>query len=202
MSDKMILEEATFKKFGYYPSALTHGSTKPVIVVCDDCGKVWETSMHHYYALCTSCAQKRKTLSEDHKANISAALKGIKRKTRTEDHKANLSAAKKGKFCGIDNPNWLGGISFEPYCIKFNATYKREVRTLFGNKCFLCGKSAEENGRALDVHHVNYNKNCGCDETKCVCVPLCVRCHSKTNHKRKYWERKIKNKLRETLLGY
>ena len=39
-------------------------------------------------------------LTKDHKAKISAALKGIKRGPMSEDHKSNLSKAKKGKKLG------------------------------------------------------------------------------------------------------
>ena len=59
---------------------------------------------------------------------------------------------------GEETSNWRGGISFEPYCIKFDTSYKRRIRNLFGNECFLCGLSEADNGRKLDVHHVNYNK--------------------------------------------
>jgi hypothetical protein len=110
----------------------------------------------------------------------------------SEDHKANLSAAKKGE----KHPNWQDGISFEPYCIKFNDEYKEYIRNLFGNKCFLCSLSEADNGRKLSVHHVNYNKKCGCDETKCICVPLCISCHSKTGTDRDFWQALIMEMLK------
>ena len=62
------------------------------------------------------------------------------------------------------------------------------IRKQFSNVCFLCGKTEEENGRLLDVHHVNYNKKCGCDTTKCICVPLGRSCHSGTGADRDYWQ--------------
>ena len=103
---------------------------------------------------------------------------------------------------GEESPSWRGGISFEPYCIKFNNAYKEYIRELFERKCFLCGVSKAPNGRKLDVHHVNYNKDCGCDNTKCICVPLCRSCHSKTNGNREYWQEMIMLKLKNSLAGW
>lgn len=87
---KMILEDATFKKFGYYPSALTHGSHKPILAVCDMCGKVRETSKNVYRALCKSCALKGNTHTRGHML--------------TEEHKAKMSATLKGKYVGKNHP--------------------------------------------------------------------------------------------------
>lgn len=81
--------------------------------------------------------------------------------------------------------------NFRSYCNLFNTEYKQHVRKTYDNGCFLCGKREQDNGRALDVHHVNYNKQCGCDKTKCICIPLCRSCHAKTNGNRDYWEKKI-----------
>ena len=122
-----------------------------------------------------------------------------KGKIVSEETKFKISEALKGEKSHM----WKGGISFKPYCIKFNKAYKAYIRELFGNKCFLCGMTEEDNGRKLDVHHVNYNKDGGCDGTKCICVPLCVSCHAKTGNKRKYYQeliiRKLKNALAEWL---
>lgn len=112
---------------------------------------------------------------------------------------------------GKNSPAWKGGISFEPYCSKFNEEFKKYIRAKFDNVCFLCGKTEEENGRKLDVHHVNYDKNCGCAETKedkkaedesCQFVPLCRSCNSKVNKNRALWELRIKNKMKNKLYGW
>lgn len=118
-----------------------------------------------------------------------------------------------GKFCskkcsgiaklGKNNPNWQGGLSFEPYCYKFNEEFKEYIRDKFGRVCFLCPKTESENGRKLDVHHVNYNKNCGCDNDEtCQFVPLCRSCNSKVNHNREKWIAEIKAKMQNTLNGW
>jgi len=96
---------------------------------------------------------------------------------------------------GKNHPQWKGGISFEPYCHKFNEAFKELIREKFGRVCFLCPTTEAENGQKLSVHHTNYNKDCLCDDSDCEFVPLCVRCHSKTNHNRDYWEQMIMEKL-------
>lgn len=101
--------------------------------------------------------------------------------------------------------NWQGGISFEPYCPKFNEAFKESIREKFGRTCFLCPTTEQsqmedmssQGNRAfrLAVHHVNYNKDCLCDDTVCEFVPLCLKCHGKINYDREYWEEIIMEKL-------
>jgi len=84
---------------------------------------------------------------------------------------------------------WRGGISFKPYCEKFNNNLKERVRTFFGRCCYLCGKNEMENGKKLDVHHVNYQKMACCsEEIRPLFVPLCTSCHGKTHGNREYWK--------------
>jgi DNA-directed RNA polymerase subunit RPC12/RpoP len=90
---------------------------------------------------------------------------------------------------GKNNPNWRGGTSFEPYCIKFNKNFKNRVRAFFGYKCVECGKTQEENGISLSVHHVNYNKMACCDGVESIFVALCVHHHIISNFNRGYWEK-------------
>jgi len=99
--------------------------------------------------------------------------------------------------CGKNNPNWQGGTSFEPYCPKFNESFKELIREKFGRICFLCPTTEEENGKKLAVHHVNYNKDCLCDGPNCEFVPLCNTCHGKTNFNRDFWTDLITSKLNE-----
>ena len=96
---------------------------------------------------------------------------------------------------GEDNPAWRGGVSFIPYCPKFNNAFKESIREKFGRVCFLCPTTEEENNQKLSVHHVRYNKDSLCDESEQVFVPLCRRCHSKTNYNREYWEDLIIQKM-------
>lgn len=109
---------------------------------------------------------------------------------RTKENNKSMKAmsekltGRTGEQC----PNWRGGISFEPYCKKFDEDLKNRVREFFKRCCYVCGKTEEDNGRKLDVHHVNYNKDTCCDDSKPLFVPLCRSCHSKTRGDREYWE--------------
>lgn len=112
-----------------------------------------------------------------------------------------ISGQKKSCGClrhdhsGENSVFWKGGKSFEPYCVKFNLKTKERVRNKYGRKCFICGKNEDENGKKLEVHHVDYNKEQGCNGHKWALVPLCRSCHSKTNHNRTAWQMIIKHKL-------
>lgn len=83
-------------------------------------------------------------------------------------------------------PNWKGGISFVGYPPEFRNgnALKELVRDRDGRRCVLCGKEEEENGRRLDVHHVDYEKaNCNPDNL----VSLCVACNARVNANREQW---------------
>lgn len=87
---------------------------------------------------------------------------------------------------------WKGGISFEPYCIKFDDEFKERVREYWGRECILCTKSEKENNRKLSVHHVTYNKDTCCDNSIPLFIALCNSCHAKTQSNREYWENTFK----------
>lgn len=84
------------------------------------------------------------------------------------------------------NSNWQGGISFEPYCEKFNEDFKKRVRLFFGDRCVECGCIPSE--YRLHVHHVNFDKKSCCNDTTPLFVPLCRECHNKTQHKRIFYQ--------------
>lgn len=146
-----------------------------------------------------SDGNKGKHLSEEHKKILIAGA----RKPKTEETKRKMSLAKKGKRKpeewvntfrkGEKHPNWRGGVSFEPYCPKFNREFKERVRNFFGRACVECG--TPERGKKLHVHHVNFNKMSCCDGTEPLFVPLCVSCHSKTQKDRDYWEEHFTNMI-------
>ncbi len=131
-------------------------------------------------------ANTGKKWSEETKRKLSEA-KRAKNRHCTEDTKKKIGDANRGEKCGT----WLGGISFLPYCHKFNRQLKEVIRSRDNRTCQLCGET--ENGRKLHVHHVHYDKkNCEPD-----LVSLCHRCHSKVNHNRDYYEELFMKKLEE-----
>jgi hypothetical protein len=54
----MLLEEETYKKFGYYARDLAPKSNKSILAACDECGKIREMKKSQYRAFCRSCARK------------------------------------------------------------------------------------------------------------------------------------------------
>jgi hypothetical protein len=147
---------------------------------------------------------KGKHHSDATKEKLSRALKGRIVSEATRKKKSN---SVKGEKCY----NWQGGISFFPYCPKFNKELKKNIRNFFGNNCIVCGKTPEENGRCMDVHHV-FSEKMTCCENKIeemdevrkklpkdiarfgeeefspleivhirMMVPLCSSCHGKQN---------------------
>lgn len=89
---------------------------------------------------------------------------------------------------GPKSPSWKGGISFEPYCPKFNADLRRRVRMFFESSCIICGTHESALKQKLCVHHVEYNKKACCDGKPVHFAALCRSCHAKTNKDRERWE--------------
>jgi hypothetical protein len=106
-------------------------------------------------------------------------------KHHTSETKTQLSEIDRS---GENNPRWMGGISFEPYCPKFNDELKQRIREFFENRCVMCGKT-NPNKWKLCCHHVTYNKEMCCDGKPVQFAALCHRRHSKTSGgDRQRWE--------------
>lgn len=116
------------------------------------------------------------------KANRERKRNEETRKRMSENH-ADVSSER--------NPNWRGGVSFMPYCPKFNNTLKEKIRERDNRTCQLC--NTKENGQKLCVHHIHYDKdNCYPD-----LIALCAECNSKVNFKREHYKQLFMNKLNE-----
>lgn len=95
----MILEEETFKAFGYYPDELKLQSARKILVACDDCGEVRENRKNQYRPLCRQCSHKGKQPrlgkhhSEETKRKISESERG---KVISEETRRKISEATKG----------------------------------------------------------------------------------------------------------
>ena len=103
---------------------------------------------------------------------------------------------------GISVEEFDGFVRYGKYCPKFNESLKERIRDKYKRKCLMCGMSEEEHirryGCKISMHHVDYNKQCGCDGNECRLVPLCSACHAKTSGgRRSYWEEVIMKKVLE-----
>jgi len=90
---------------------------------------------------------------------------------------------------GKSNPNWRGGISYEPYGQKFNAILRRQIRKRDDYTCQIC--NTRENGQAHCCHHIDYNKKNNCPSNL---ISLCPHCHPITNGSRFFWESNFKSR--------
>jgi hypothetical protein len=101
-------------------------------------------------------------------------------KKLSEETKYKMRLSRMGEKCNL----WKGGISFEPYCPKFTKEFRDRVRFFWDYKCGnpKCGKSQEENGEKLCVHHVHFDKQVCCNDRPAMFIPLCRSCHATTNN--------------------
>ena len=81
------------------------------------------------------------------------------------------------KHEGENHPQWSNGASFLPYTQDWTEDLKDSIRKRDGYRCKICSLSQEEQGRKLDVHHIDYDKT-NCDPYNL--VSLCDSCHAKT----------------------
>ena len=150
-----------------------------------------------------------RTFPPEHRARISRALTGLRRgeaekeknrqahlgkrpgpETRAKMSRAqkeigtrpSVSEGRRTRVLGDKNPAWHGGIGDEQYAIGFTNALKTKVRARDGFACFICGTG--ENGRAHDVHHIDYRKT---NHNPANLITLCHLCHAKTQFRREAW---------------
>jgi len=119
----------------------------------------------------------RDLLRKNHLGRSCFWLKG---KQLPKKQKEKMSIAKIGNL----NPNWNGGISFEPYGLEFNKQLKGQIRERDNFICQECKQTQERLGYLLNVHHIDYNKK---NNNPANLISLCKTCHSQTNHNREHW---------------
>jgi hypothetical protein len=129
-----------------------------------------------------------------------------------EENPSNIKRGN-GKYCsnkcygvtnrGSNNFNWNGGTSFGIYCYKFNQRRKRAVRNFFNNLCICCGRHVTENivkyfGQInLSVHHIDHDKDQGCNGRPFNLVPLCNECHAQELNKQEDFKTYINKTLED-----
>ena len=151
-------------------------------------------------------SQKGTKFSKSTLEKMSKAKKGRKmseeekQKRRGKTHKnpncvCVACKAKKGCSGGANHPNWKGGLSFLPYPPSWTLTLKRSIRERDNHICQLCGKTKKEEGRELNVHHIDYDKE---NLNPKNLITLCLRCNVKVNYGRKNWTKSFQLKLKLT----
>lgn len=73
----------------------------------------------------------------------------------------------------------IHGFGRYPYPSLFSPRFKKKIRAIFQDKCFICNSK-----KGIHIHHINYNKfDCSIDNL----IALCQSCHLKTNGNRDFW---------------
>lgn len=191
---KMIDEAATFEKYGYYSTDWKPQSHKKIVAVCDGCGVIRYPNKQDYCDLCLSCSRKDVPLSAAHREAIGNGITGriISDKTRAKmsisQNKAyaadpTIVERMSASIQGIPYEDWTEFATENLYCEKFDQACRERIRAKYEHRCFICDMHQDDNititGKCikLAVHHVDSNKDQGCNGVKWKLVPLCMHCH-------------------------
>jgi len=128
-----------------------------------------------------------KPLTDNQKLKLREFHLGL---TASDETKYKMHLAHKGEKSNL----WKGGISFLPYCDKFDNHRKKSTRKFFG-ACICCGNIAYI--QELDVHHIDHDKEQGCNGKPFNLVPLCKHCHSRSIHFKEEYQNYINKTLEE-----
>ncbi len=88
---------------------------------------------------------------------------------------------------GIPYDEWEAFAKEQKYCPAFNEACRESNREKYGRRCFICDLPEAENKtktgkvRKLSVHHVDMNKDQGCDGHEWKLVPVCLRHHKQAH---------------------
>lgn len=189
---------------GVFPEDLRPKSHNKVYAVCIQCGKGRWVKYNAYYHLCKSCSIIGRHHSEESRKKMSESTSGEKHPMFGKHHSEKTRIIMSCAIQEIPVEEFNGFLTsgfFGKYCSKFNETIKERIREKYNRTCILCPTTEQEHvdkwGEKLPVHHIDYNKHCGCDGNECRLVPLCKECHGKTGSRRAYWEQVIMVKILE-----
>lgn len=177
---------------------------KPIQRECILCGKplVWRLSLKSKGIFCSpSCGAKYRWSNAeqervDRRPKCTTCGGGISRKAwnytrKRENHFCSISCYAKyrsQKIFGAAHPRWKGGHD-ERRGGSWNSA--RKNARLRDKVCQHCGKTREENGQALDVHHIIPFRVFGIERYEEAnhlsnLITLCIQCHKKAEKQTGY----------------
>lgn len=180
----MIDWKRTKEKTGYNETYFNNNlkSNKKVYRYCNKCNMGEWIEFLNSYKLCKFCLINEQNI--------------IKSVNRSEERRIRQSCT----YQGIDRKNFTGFITNQKYCSKFNNECREKNRKKYDNQCFVCGKNELENftksgkQRKLSVHHIDMNKDQGCNDNEWALVPVCLNCHRILHTK--LWQSRIEYLLK------
>jgi hypothetical protein len=163
---------------------------------CIDCGK---EVTDRQYSRCRKCCNEY-YIGNKHHAFIQGKPHCSKCEKELSDYQYKLCRECYLIFMKIpeNNPNYVNGLSNEPYPIEFNEILKESIRKRDNYTCQNpdCSMTEEEHliiiGRFLHIHHVDYDKT-NCQKNNL--ITLCNQCNIRANYNRDYWMEFYKNIL-------
>lgn len=185
------------KKYGYNPTIINrrlqssgvamrpHHRLKKDLPMTDNELVMEYESGSNAIQLAEKCGCTHPTILHHLKSMGCVIRKSAGRPEWTESQRIAWSAMQQG----ISIEDWDGFSIEQKYCHKFNQSCRESNRGRYGRKCFICGKGETENGRKLSVHHIDRNKDQGCNGHSWDLVPLCSSCHGKSHTP--MWEARI-----------
>lgn len=91
-------------------------------------------------------------------ASLANARRGEANPFYGRQHSAETRARLSEANSGERNAAWRGGVAVLPYGPEFTKRYKRLIRDRDKHTCQRCGKTREQNGRTMQVHHKDHDK--------------------------------------------
>jgi hypothetical protein len=167
--------------------------------------RILEQAAYGNLIQCEICGEWRENITGLHLKSHDITLTEYKQrfplaKLYAESYPKRISAGHQG----ITYDEWESFAVGQEYCPKFDEACRESNRDKYGRRCFICDLPEEENitstgtFKKLNVHHVDMNKNQGCDGIRWKLIPLCMKCH-KPSHM-KIWETRIEYLLNNVWL--
>ena len=147
----MILEEETYKKFGYYPHNLSFGSEKRILVSCDVCGDVREINNNNHATVCRSCSVKGKNHPNWHGGKIKREC--VQCGTVFYVKPSNLKRGG-GRFCSYRcRGAWQLGNRIKRVCRECGKIFYMKPCEIRYGKGLYCSKSCAFKHKKFVTHH-------------------------------------------------
>ena len=160
--------------FGRHRSENIRGENNPcwkekIVKICEVCGKEFSVTPAKSHRKFCSCECYGKWCSK----NLAGENSPCFGKIRPYEIRKRVSATLQ---C-ISYDEWESFAEDHPYCPKFNNACRESNREKYDRCCFLSGMTEAENGKRLSVHHIDMDKNQGCDGHAWKLVPLAANWH-------------------------